>query len=320
MKKTVHKSVLLDEVVESLDLKAGKRIVDCTLGGGGHTMAILNKISPDGKVLAIDLDKVALSRFKNGVSSSALRKNIILVNDNFDNIKKIVEKNKFNPVDGIVVDFGFSSDQIEDESSGLSFMQDGPLDMRYDKNQELTAEYIVNNWTESELVRIFNDYGEEWMSEKIAKAIIVDREKNKIKTTAQLVDTISRVKRRRGKIHPATKVFQSLRIAVNDELGVIERFLPQAIDVLSVGGRMSVITFHSLEDRIVKYFFKNIDINNHACRVGGSGEGRKSRTCGSPKRFNIKLINKKVIKPKWDEVKQNRRARSAKLRVIEKVS
>lgn len=319
MKKTIHKSVLLDEAVENLALSPGQRIVDCTLGGGGHTMAILNKITPNGKVLAIDLDKTALNRFKERISKYSFCKNVILVNDNFDNIKKIVEKNNFNPVDGIVVDFGFSSDQIEDENSGLSFMRDGPLDMRYNKDQELTAESIVNNWPESDLVRIFNDYGEEWMSEKIARAIIVSRDREAIRTTSQLTDVISSVKRRIGKIHPATKVFQALRIAVNDELGVIERFLPQAIDVLNVGGRMSVITFHSLEDRIVKYFFKNIDVNNHACRVGGSEEGRKSRTCDSPKRFNIKLINKKVIKPKWSEVKENRRARSAKLRVIEKV-
>jgi len=321
MKKTKHKPVLLEETIENLNLMPGQKIIDCTLGGGGHTLKILEKVVPNGKVLAIDQDEKAISEFKLKVKNEKLKvlDNIILVNDNFDNLKKIAKKNKFFPVNGILADFGFSSDQIEDRGRGLSFLRDGPLDMRYGEKQELTAEKIINNWPEAELKRIFEDYGEEWMGKKIAKAIAGERKKNKIKSTIQLANVILKVKRRRGKIHPATKIFQALRIAVNDELGVIERFLPQAVEILAPGGRLAIITFHSLEDRIVKYFFKNIAINNHACRVGGSEEDRKKRTCDSPKRFKIKLINKKVIKPKWEEIKTNRRARSAKLRVIEKV-
>ncbi|MBT4277885.1 16S rRNA (cytosine(1402)-N(4))-methyltransferase RsmH [Candidatus Falkowbacteria bacterium] len=318
MKDSVHKSVLLEEAVESLNLKPGQRIVDCTLGGGGHARAILEKIEPSGKLLAIDADKEAIKRFKTQ-NTKHKTQNLILVQDNFVNLKKIVKNNNFYPVDGIIADFGFSSDQIEDEERGFSFLRDAPLDMRYDIKAKLSAEDIVNKWSESELVKIFEEYGEEWLGKKIAKKIIEEREKKSIKTTFQLSDVIQKVKKRRGKIHPATKIFQALRIAVNDELGVIERFLPQAVEVLNPGGRLVIITFHSLEDRIVKYFFRSIAVNIHnACRVKGlEGEGE---TSFSPLiEFKIKLINKKVIKPKWAEIKNNKRARSAKMRVVEKV-
>ena len=318
MKDSVHKSVLLEEAVESLNLKPGQRIVDCTLGGGGHARAILEKIEPSGKLLAIDADKEAIKRFKTQ-NTKHKTQNLILVQDNFVNLKKIVKNNNFYPVDGIIADFGFSSDQIEDEERGFSFLRDAPLDMRYDIKAKLSAEDIVNKWSESELVKIFEEYGEEWLGKKIAKKIIEEREKKSIKTTFQLSDVIQKVKKRRGKIHPATKIFQALRIAVNDELGVIERFLPQAVEVLNPGGRLVIITFHSLEDRIVKYFFRSIAVNIHnACRVKGlEGEGE---TSFSPLiEFKIKLINKKVIKPKWAEIKNNKRARSAKMRVVETV-
>ena len=218
-----------------------------------------------------------------------------------------------------MVDFGFSSDQIFDEKKGFSFMKNGPLDMRYDKKQKITAADIVNNRPESDLIKIFKEYGEEFKAEKIAQEILKERKKEKIKTTFKLVEIIEKVKKRRGKISPATKVFQALRIAVNNELNVIENFLPQAIDLLEKGGRLAVISFHSGEDRIVKHFFKKIAQNIHACRVK---EAENPKSFASSSDFNIKkinLINKHVIKPKWTEIKNNPRARSAKLRIVEKI-
>lgn len=317
MKETVHKSVLLEESIEGLNLKEGQKIVDCTLGGGGHTSAILEEIGETGKLLAIDADKDAIERYK--VKYKGKISNVVLVNDNFVNLAKILKKNKFAPVDGILADFGFSSDQIEDANRGLSFMTEGPLDMRYDKKQTLTAEEIVNSWSREELTRIFKEYGEEWVAEKIAKQITEERKKKRITTTLELGHIVSTVKHRQGKIHPATQVFQALRIAVNSELKVIEDFLPQAVEALKPGGRLAVITFHSLEDRIVKWFFKKIDIKAHACRVKGSGEVKEKGSPDPLMHVQVRLINKKIIAPKWDEIKSNRRSRSAKLRVVERV-
>jgi len=318
-RETIHKPVLLKEVIENLNLKPGQKIVDCTLGGGGHTMAILEKVTPEGKILAIDADEEAISQFKSKIQNqkSKVLDNIILINDNFENLNRILKDNNFTPVEGILVDFGFSSDQIEDETKGLSFLREGPLDMRYGKKQNLTAEEIINSYSKDDLVRIFKNYGEEPVAERIAKAITEARKKERIKSTLRLAEVVLSVKHRRGKIHPATQVFQALRIEVNDELGVIERFLPQAVEALAPGGRLAVITFHSLEDRIVKNFFKKISLKIHACRVEESGE--KKGFPDSSAHGQIILINKKVIKPKWEEVKFNKRARSAKLRVVEKM-
>lgn len=319
MEKTKHKPVLLKEVVENLNLKKGDKVVDCTLGGGGHTEAILDKVLPGGCVLAIDLDNEAISRFKLKIKNqkSKILDNVILIRDNFENLERILKDNNFAPVQGILADFGFSSDQIENEAKGLSFLREGPLDMRYSENQTLTAEEIVNSYSKDELVKIFREYGEEPVAERIAKAITEARRRERIKSTSRLAEVISSVKHRRGKIHPATQVFQALRIAVNDELGVIERFLPQAVRALSPGGRLAIITFHSLEDRIVKIFFKKISLKTHACRVEESGE--KKGSPDSSVHGQIKLVNKKVIQPKWEEIKVNKRARSAKLRVVEKI-
>lgn len=316
---TIHKPVLLNEVIENLNLKPGDKVVDCTLGGGGHAEAMLEKVFTAGKVLAIDADEKAIQQFKSKIKNkkSKLLDNIILIRDNFENLERILKDNDFAPVQGILADFGFSSDQIENEAKGFSFLREGPLDMRYGESQILTAEEIVNSYSKDELVKIFKDYGEEPVAERIAKAITEARRKERIKSTFRLAEVISSVKHRRGKIHPATQVFQALRIAVNDELGVIERFLPQAVRALSPGGRLAIITFHSLEDRIVKNFFKKISLKTHACRAEESGEKKGSPDSSS--HGQIILVNKKVIQPKWEEVKFNKRARSAKLRVVEKV-
>ncbi|MEA2088557.1 MAG: 16S rRNA (cytosine(1402)-N(4))-methyltransferase RsmH [Patescibacteria group bacterium] len=316
--KTLHKPVLLKEVVEYLNPQAGQNFIDCTLGGAGHAQAILEKILPEGKLLAVDLDEKAIKNYESRIKNYEFRKNLILVNDNFVNLKKIVEKYKFNQVNGIIADFGFSSDQIKDEARGFSFLKDSRLDMRYDIQQELTAEKIVNNYSREELGSIFKEYGEEPLSEKIADIIVKERKNKKIKTTAQLADIVQKVKKRRGKIHPATQVFQALRIEINNELQNIEEFLPQAVKALVKGGRLAVITFHSLEDKIVKKFFRKNAVNIHACRDQKGAEAEKS-AFALKEGLEIKIINKRVIKPKWDEIKKNRKARSAKLRVIEKV-
>ncbi len=339
--KSLHKPVLLNEVLEYLNPRAGQNFIDCTLGGGGHTMAILERIIPNGKILAIDLDKEIINKSKVESQKSKVSDNLILVNDNFANLEKIIAEHNFGSVDGIIVDFGFSSDQIENSERGFSFLRDGPLDMRYDKSQKsikskvhkvkdqkynlknyLTAGEIINKWSEKELETIFREYGEEWMAGKIASRIIKDRKKKQIKTTTQLVEIIEKAKRRRGKISPATKVFQALRIAVNNELENIKNFLPQAVRVLSPGGRLAVISFHSLEDRIVKYFFKSIALSNHTCRAGRTpsvvADGVTVMEVENIKPL-IKIINKKVIKPEYCEIRENPRARSAKLRVIEKI-
>ena len=324
--ETLHKPVLLNEVLEHLNPRAGQNFIDCTLGGGGHTTAILNKVITGGKVLAIDLDKEAIKNYESRIKNQELRKNLVLVNDNFANLEKIVAEHNFSSVDGIIVDFGFSSDQIENSERGFSFLRDGPLDMRYNGcrtsdvrcRKELTAEDIINKWSEKELETIFMEYGEEWMAGKIASRIIEERKRKLIKTTAQLVEIIEKVKHRRGKISPATKVFQALRIAVNNELGNIKNFLPQAVKVLSPGGILAVISFHSLEDRIVKYFFKSIALNRHTCRAGRTPSVATDGVPAEGKGL-IKIINKKVIKPEYREIRENPRARSAKLRVIEKI-
>lgn len=325
---TLHKPVLLNEILEYLNPQAGQNFIDCTLGGGGHTTAILNKVIPGGKVLAIDLDKEAIKNYESRIKNQELRKNLILVNDNFVNLEKIIVEHNFSPVNGVLVDFGFSSDQIENSERGFSFLREGPLDMRFGGRRSeiggrnsLTAEEVVNKWSQKELETIFREYGEEWMAGKIASRIIEERKRDPIRTTLQLVGIIEKAKRRRGKISPATKVFQALRIAVNNELENIKNFLPQAVKILSPKGRLAVISFHSLEDRIVKYFFKSIALSNHTCRVANSpfaenADGVVGEEKDAPL---IKIINKKVIKPEYKEISKNPRARSAKLRVIEKI-
>jgi len=299
-----HVPVLLEEVIESLKLNAGDTVIDCTVGDGGHSEEILKAISPEGRLLAIDADPESLLRAKKNLHE--WEDQIIFQRGNFENLLKISNELGFKDVNGILMDFGWSSPQFEERKRGFSFQKDEPLDMRYgaglDKKQ--TAKDIINNYSENELEKIFVDYGEEKNAKKIASVIVLARSSEEIVTTGQLVEVILDVFRDKfqmkkgmpwvGKIHPATKVFQALRIVANDELGVIEKVLPAAIDILAPKGRLSVITFHSLEDRIVKHYFK--------------------------KHFEtLKIITKKPILSSDMEVKNNPRARSAKLRVIEKI-
>ncbi|MFH1173187.1 MAG: 16S rRNA (cytosine(1402)-N(4))-methyltransferase RsmH, partial [bacterium] len=261
-----HQSVLLEETIDLLAPQSNQNYIDCTLGGGGHTRAILERTGPQGKVLAIDLDQRALDNAKKELAG--FTKRVILVQDNYQNINKI--KNEFlasDTISGILADLGLSSDQLQAGGGrGFSFQVDQPLDMRLADSQELTAEQIVNTYSEEQLFNIFKDFGQEKLARLIAQKITAVRRKQKIKTTFDLANLILEVYRDKlgskkeipwiGGLHPATKVFQALRIAVNDELDNLKKFLEAAVAVLPTGGRLAVITFHSLEDRIVKQFFR----------------------------------------------------------------
>lgn len=288
----MHIPVLVSEVVSGLNLAAGSKVIDGTFGDGGHTQKILNQVGELGQILAIDTDAKNIVEGRKKFSEN---KNLILVNDNFVHLKEIAEKNNFTDVQGILLDLGWSTTQFEESGRGFSFLKDEALDMRLG-GSEVTAGEIVNHDSEKELGRIFREYGEERQWKKIAKAIVDYRVKHSLQTSGQLADLIQSVLGGRyGKIHPATKVFQALRIAVNDELEVLKKTLPQAIEILAPTGRLAVITFHSLEDRIVKHFFQK--------------ESGKT----------IKIINKKPIVASAEELKNNPRCRSAKLRIAEKI-
>jgi len=309
-----HIPVLLDEVIENFDPKPNQNFVDCTLGGGGHSLAIIKLTGPSGKALGIDLDEQAVEVAKLKVKNEKLEVDrLIVVKGNFRDLKNIVLQNNFENISGILLDLGFSSMEMDDSEKGLSFRYDAPLDMRFGEEGIMAGE-VINNFKEKELEDIFRTYGEERFSGRIARIICEVRKEKPIKTTFELIDAIKRVipgKFQHGRIHFATKVFQALRIFVNQELDNLKIVLPQAIDLLLPGGRLAVISFHSLEDRIVKEFFK-----------------RESRDCICPKEMPIcqcdhkaklKILNKKPIIPKEGEAKINPRSRSAKLRVAVKL-
>jgi 16S rRNA (cytosine1402-N4)-methyltransferase len=287
----MHVPVLKKEVLEYLNPKANENFIDCTVGEAGHTAAILEKNGPNGKVLGIDLDRRIIEKI-------VAKERLILVCDNYSNLKNIVENYKFRPVSGILIDLGMSSWHIDDSKKGFSFLRDESLDMRYG-NRNVTAEKIVNEYMEEELENILRNYGEERFAKRIAENISRERKLRPIKTTFELIEIIKQSipsKFQRARINPATRVFQAIRIAVNDELNNIVKALPIAIEVLASGGRLAVISFHSLEDRIIKKYFKDQD------NIG-----------------RIKILTKKPITPNNEEIKSNPRSRSAKLRVIEKI-
>jgi 16S rRNA (cytosine1402-N4)-methyltransferase len=301
--KSVHKTVLLNETIEGLlaPQKVGNEnlvIIDCTFGGGGHSLEILNKY-PNAKVVALDQDKSVFEKAKE--KFKGLEDRITFLNRNFSELDNLGAKLP-KEVDGIIFDLGLSSDQLENSGRGFSFMKDEPLLMTMKENplgEDVTAYDVVNIWSETSLADIIYGYGEERFSRRIAKGIVDARQKTEIKTTFDLVKIIEAMvpaSYKRGKIHPATKTFQALRIAVNDELGVLKTGLQSGFNILKEGGRMSVISFHSLEDRIVKRFYREME-----------------------KKGVAKLINKKPIIATPEEVKNNPRSRSAKLRILEKI-
>jgi 16S rRNA (cytosine1402-N4)-methyltransferase len=290
MSAPTHTPVLLEETMEALAVQPGGRYIDCTLGAGGHALAILERSSPGGQLLGIDADPEAIAAAM--VRLTAYKSSALFINDNFANLKDICIKYGFFPVHGILFDLGLSSLQLEGGGRGFSFQRDEPLDMRLSPAQETSAADILNTTPEPELARLIRTLGEEHRSRRIAHYIMKERP---LKTTPQLVGVIERaVGGRRGRIHPATRTFQALRIAVNEELEHLSSALEQAVSLLGLGGRLVVISYHSLDDRIVKRFTHE--------------EARKA--C-------LKLVYKKVITPSRAEVHFNPRSRSAKLRAAE---
>jgi 16S rRNA (cytosine1402-N4)-methyltransferase len=296
-KKTVHTSVLLKEVIDVLALKPEDYVVDGTLGGGGHAEKILEFLGPNGHYLGIDADEDALERVRERLAGD---KRISYAQGNFRDIQKHVIEADFPTVNKIFVDLGLSSDQLDSQSNrGFSFKKDEPLKMTFVKNPPkgtLTAWHVVNEWSEESLADILYGFGGEKKSRKIAKAICEEREKENIKTSKQLADIIEKTISRRKGIHPATRTFQAIRMAVNDELGALQEVLQQSKTLLSKNGRIAIISFHSLEDRIVKHTFQDWE---------KEGFGKR--------------ITKHPLIPERDECKENKRARSAKLRCFEKI-
>ncbi|EEL49613.1 S-adenosyl-L-methionine-dependent methyltransferase mraW [Bacillus cereus Rock3-44] len=306
-----HVTVLLKETVDGLDIKPGGTYVDCTLGGGGHSSYLLSRLTEGGKLIAFDQDEIAIQNAKEKFSSYGDQ--FVTVKSNFRYLSEKLQELGITEVDGILFDLGVSSPQLDTPERGFSYHHDAPLDMRMDQDASLTAYEVVNNWSYEQLVRIFFQYGEEKFSKQIARKIEAYRENKTIETTGELVELIKEgipAPARRTGGHPAKRVFQAIRIAVNDELKVFEEALESAIKMVKPGGRVSVITFHSLEDRICKTTFK-----------------RNSSTPQLPPGLPIipdefkpklKLITRKPILPSEEELEENNRARSAKLRIAEK--
>jgi len=302
-----HIPVLLEESIRALAVAPGGRYIDATLGGGGHASAILEHSSPGGQLLGLDADPEAIEAARRRLA--AYEDSILLVNSNFSHLEAVCLKYDFFPVHGIIFDLGLSSMQLESARRGFSFQQEAPLDMRFGPEQKLTADDIVNGYSETELARILRDYGEEPLANRIARRIVSQRP---IKTTtglARLVETATGG--RKGRIHPATRTFQALRIATNSELENLEKALRQAVNILGFGGRLVVISYHSLEDRIVKRFMQS-EARDCVCPPG-----TPQCICGHIAR--LRLLSRKVITPTAEEVKANPRARSARLRAAERV-
>jgi len=307
-----HKPVMLEEVVSLLRCRPGGIYVDGTLGGGGHAHEILRRTAPDGVLVGIDSDIGAIDESRRRLKEFGDR--VFFVTGNFADIAHIVRRLDIPRVDGIIFDLGVSSRQLDEAERGFSFSRDAPLDMRMDRDGAVTACDIVNHYSEEYLVRIFREYGEEMKAGKIARFIVAERACTPIKTTGQLAALVKRAAsgyRTRSRRHPATRVFQALRIAVNDELTSVNRGIEEGIDILKQGGVISVISFHSLEDRIVKNVFRSWE---RGCICPPHVP---QCVCGRERKVTI--ITKKPLVPGEDEMRQNPRARSAKLRAAERI-
>lgn len=308
-----HKTVLLNEAVEGMNIKPHGVYVDCTLGGAGHSKKILSLLSDEGRLFAFDQDETARKHAKTLLSEEIDSGKVTIIPSNFRNLKEELEKRHVFSVDGILYDLGISSPQVDEAERGFSYHQDAPLDMRMDRDQLLDAKEIVNEWDYHELVKIFFRYGEEKFSKQIARKIEEKRASKEIETTGELVELIKEAipapARRKGG-HPGKRTFQALRIAVNDELGALEESLEQAIELLNPEGRLSVITFHSLEDRIVKNIIKEYSSYPDLPRGLPILPANMAPA--------LKQITRKPILPSADELENNSRAKSAKLRIAEK--
>jgi len=301
-----HIPVLFQDIILVLNPKRGGRYVDGTLGAGGHAVGILKASAPDGEILGLDVDPQALDIARKNLSEFGAR--AILMQASYTTLTEQLAKLGWTTIDGMLLDLGASSMQFDTPGRGFSFQNAGDLDMRFDPTNALTAEHLVNGLSESELADLIFRYGEEPRSRQIAKAIVAARP---ITNTIQLAEIINSINPTREKLHPATRTFMALRIAVNDELKAIENVLPQAIQALSVGGRMAVISFHSLEDRLVKNFFRQ-ESKNCLCPPR-----QPLCTCGH--KASIRELNRRPLIPTDLEISSNPRARSAKLRVVEKI-
>jgi 16S rRNA (cytosine1402-N4)-methyltransferase len=303
---STHIPVLLPETLKGLAVQPGGRYIDCTVGAGGHAAAILRHSSPGGQLLGIEADPSAIEAAREILKD--YKASALLVNDNFVNLQAICVKYDFFPVHGILFDLGLSSLQLDGGERGFSFQVDAPLDMRFSPSQPTTAADIVNTTPEARLADIIRTYGEEPRSRRIARLIVANRP---LRTTHQLASFIEVAIGRTGRLHPATRTFQALRIAVNRELEHLEAALRQAVTLLGNGGRLVVISYHSLEDRIVKQFMQR---ESRACICP---PGTPVCVCGHA--ASLKLVNKKVITPTLEEVERNPRSRSARLRAAERI-
>lgn len=309
-----HKPVMLDECIEYLNIRANGVYVDATLGGGGHSSEILKRLGPDGLLIGIDQDQDAIRAAGQRLDKVQTQGRYVLCHTNFENIREVIRMRKLKAVDGVLMDLGVSSHQLDEGERGFSYQQDAPLDMRMNESQKVDAAWVVNNLSREELTRIIREYGEEKWASRIAEFIVKHREVQKISTTGQLVDIIKAAipaaARREGP-HPAKRTFQAIRIAVNRELEVLEKTLREMVDFLNPGGRLAVITFHSLEDRIVKQIFKE--------KAQGCICPADFPQCVCGRKPEIRILTRKPVTPSERELNENPRARSAKLRVAEKL-
>ena len=306
-----HVSVLLNECIENLNIKENGVYVDCTLGGAGHSSEILKRLSKDGLLVGIDQDSDALKAAKERLKTYD---NVKYVHSNFHEIDSILENLDIPKVDGILMDLGVSSYQLDEAERGFSYMKDAPLDMRMDKDRNFSAYNVINEYSEEELYRVIKEYGEEKFAKRISNFIVERRKKKPIETTFELVDIIKSAipaKMRRNGPHPAKRTFQAIRIEVNSELTILNKAIEDGVKRLNKGGRMAIITFHYLEDRIVKLKFRNLQ---DPCTCP-----KEFPVCVCGKKPLVKIITRKPIEPSAREVDENPRSRSAKLRVIEKI-
>ena len=306
-----HISVLLDETIDGVDIKPDGIYVDGTLGGGGHSYEILKRLSPKGRLIGIDQDGEALKAA--GERLKEFENQITLVRSNYCEIDKVLKELNVEKVDGILLDIGVSSYQLDNLERGFSYKSDAPLDMRMDTRQELTAADVVNTYSENELFKIIKDYGEDKFAKNIAKHIVLARKEKPLETTKELSEVIKRaipmkVQAKGG--HPAKKTFQAIRIEVNQELTVLKESIDKMIDLLKPNGRICIITFHSLEDRIVKTKFRE---NENPCTCPPNFP-----VCVCGKKSKGKVITRKPIIPSEDEIEENKRAKSSKLRIFER--
>jgi len=306
-----HVPVLLPEVLEGLQVRSGASFVDCTAGGGGHSAAILAASAPHGRLLALDADPAAIRRVAERLAGPLAEQRLILVQASFDQLASIVSEQRFAPVDGVLLDLGVSSFQLETPERGFALLLDGPLDMRFDPQATLSAADIVNHWDERSLADLLYRYGEETQSRRIARYLVHHRP---LHTTMELAAAIERAVggRRGSRIHPATRSFQALRIAVNRELEQLEQVLPQCLQILAPGGRLAVISFHSLEDRIVKHWLQQ--------QARSYVPDARLPQGGYEQEPALRIVTRKPTGAGEAEVAQNPRSRSAKLRIAEKLT